>query len=271
MTAKFHIIAGSPLYESSCYLDSCEGFFIYKKGVLLMPKDGKVKDENYVLIQGWMIGQLGLKGNELIVYAIIYGFTQAENQVFSGSLQYLADWTNSTKQSVIKCLKSLIEKGLIGKDDEYINGVKFCKYYATKFNGVVNKVEHGIKQSLTGGIKQSLPNNIDSDNTRNNKNNIVGKRFQPPTLSEVRAYCQERQNNVDAERFIDYYTSNGWKVGKNPMKDWKAAVRTWERQGWNGYGYSGQKQQPQQPKRVADENESINHTKSFIESLDIFE
>ena len=50
-----------------------------------------------------------------------------------------------------------------------------------------------------------------------------------PTLEEVKAYCSERGNKVDPERFIDYYTSNGWKVGKNPMKDWKAAVRTWER------------------------------------------
>ncbi len=50
-----------------------------------------------------------------------------------------------------------------------------------------------------------------------------------PTLDEVKAYCDERGNRVDPERFIDYYTSNGWKVGKNPMKDWKAAVRTWER------------------------------------------
>ena len=55
------------------------------------------------------------------------------------------------------------------------------------------------------------------------------KRFSPPTVEEVRAYCIERQNNVDAERFVDYYTSNGWQVGKNKMKDWKAAVRTWER------------------------------------------
>ena len=50
-----------------------------------------------------------------------------------------------------------------------------------------------------------------------------------PTLEDVKAYCKERGNRVDPERFIDYYTSNGWKVGKNPMKDWKAAVRTWER------------------------------------------
>ena len=54
------------------------------------------------------------------------------------------------------------------------------------------------------------------------------KRFTPPTLAEVTAYCRERQNAVDPQRFIDSYTANGWKVGKNSMKDWKAAVRTWE-------------------------------------------
>lgn len=55
------------------------------------------------------------------------------------------------------------------------------------------------------------------------------KRFEKPTLSEIKQYCIERNNNVNAEQFYDYYESNGWKVGKNSMKDWKAAVRTWER------------------------------------------
>ena len=59
------------------------------------------------------------------------------------------------------------------------------------------------------------------------------KRFTPPSREEVQAYCLERKNNVDAERFIDYYTSNGWMVGKNKMKDWKASVRTWEKNGSN--------------------------------------
>ena len=53
--------------------------------------------------------------------------------------------------------------------------------------------------------------------------------FQKPTLEEVKAYCQERKNSVDAERFIAYYESNGWKVGRNPMKDWKMAIITWEK------------------------------------------
>ena len=49
-----------------------------------------------------------------------------------------------------------------------------------------------------------------------------------PSLEEVAEYCQERQNGIDPNQWYDFYTSNGWKVGKNPMKDWKAAVRTWE-------------------------------------------
>ena len=64
-------------------------------------------------------------------------------------------------------------------------------------------------------------------------------RFTKPTLSEVKAYCEERQNHVDAQRFIDYYESKGWLVGKSPMKDWKAAVRTWE---GNGYAAPAPKQ-----------------------------
>lgn len=105
-----------------------------------------IKNENYITIQGFMVNELHLKGNELLVYAIIFGFSQAKDQRFTGSLQYLAEWTNSTKQGVIKNLKSLVEKGYIIKEEKIFNGVKFCEYYATEFNEVLNKVERGIKQ-----------------------------------------------------------------------------------------------------------------------------
>ena len=108
-------------------------------------KNSKISNENYITIQGWMVNELNLKGNELLIYAIIFGFTQEENQVFSGSLQYLADWTNSSKESIRRCLKLLIDKGLILKGEEYKNEVKFCRYwiakgYTTKLVGVYNKV-----------------------------------------------------------------------------------------------------------------------------------
>ena len=91
----------------------------------------KIKDGNYIVIQSFMVRDMGLKGNELIVYAAIYGFSQTENQAFTGSLQYLADWTNSTKQGVIKNLKSLVEKGYIIKNDKIIKYEKF--YGSTNF------------------------------------------------------------------------------------------------------------------------------------------
>lgn len=53
--------------------------------------------------------------------------------------------------------------------------------------------------------------------------------FSPPSIEEVKAYCSERKNGIDAERFIDFYASKGWLIGKSKMKDWKAAIRTWER------------------------------------------
>ena len=62
------------------------------------------------------------------------------------------------------------------------------------------------------------------------ESSVRATRFTPPTVEEVRAYCMERGTNVDPERFLNHYTANGWKVGRNSMRDWKAAVRTWERE-----------------------------------------
>ena len=110
---------------------------------------------------------------------------------------------------------------------------------------VTDDVTDGVTgySPVTYGNVTQTEREREGEGEREREKKKTAKRFTPPTVAEVRAYCQERQNNVDAERFVDYYTANGWKVGKNPMKDWKAAVRTWERQGWNGYGYGGKPQQ----------------------------
>jgi hypothetical protein len=63
---------------------------------------------------------------------------------------------------------------------------------------------------------------------KDNKDAKASSKFKKPTVFEVHEYCYERKNTVDYMKFIDYYESNGWRVGKNPMKDWKAAIRTWE-------------------------------------------
>lgn len=126
----------------------------------------KVRNENYILIQGWMVNELNLKGNELLVYAIIYGFSQEENQKFAGSIQYLANWIGSSKQTVFNCLKSLIEKGLIEKKETFINGVKFCEYQSKFLMGVV-KIFDGGSQKIR---HNNINNNIDYIN--NNSSSI---------------------------------------------------------------------------------------------------
>ena len=74
-----------------------------------------VKNENYITIQGWMVNKLQLKGNALMVYAIIYGFSQEENSWFTGTSNYLAEWCNCSRQSISTILKKLVEQGLIEK------------------------------------------------------------------------------------------------------------------------------------------------------------
>ena len=69
----------------------------------------------------------------------------------------------------------------------------------------------------------------------------VNNKFIPPTIEDVRNYIEEKHYSVDAEKFIDYYTSNGWMVGRNKMKDWKAAVRNWERNNGNDFRASDRK------------------------------
>lgn len=127
----------------------------------------KVKNENYISIQGWMVNELNLKGNELLVYAIIYGFSQEENQKFAGSIQYLANWIGSSKQTVFNCLKSLIEKGLIEKKETFINGVKFCEYQSKFLMGVV--------KIFDGGGQKFRPNNINNNIDYINNNSSIEK------------------------------------------------------------------------------------------------
>ncbi len=189
----------------------------------------EVMRENYIAVQGWMIKDLHLKGNELIIYACIYGFSQTENQVFGGSLQYLADWTNTTKRSVMNCLKSLTEKGLIVKDKRIIDGVKTCEYHAKKFTevvknfpypmekssmGVVKNFHHPMEKSSMGGGENFSPNNIDYYNIYilNNIKNIVdylnkklGSKYSYKS-KKTQDCIKARFNEIDGLTVEDFYT-----------------------------------------------------------------
>lgn len=106
----------------------------------------------------------------------------------------------------------------------------------------LEKLENEQKETKE---KKNAPLTIPQEENKNNKNNTPiytssrcsdvcvpppEKKFKKPTVDEVEAYCRERQNNVDAGKFWDFYEAKGWKVGKSPMKDWRSAVRTWERE-----------------------------------------
>ena len=78
-------------------------------------------------------------------------------------------------------------------------------------------------------IPDDTKNTKEKEKEKEKEGKKARPRFTPPSVADVEAYCIERGNSVDSERFVDFYTSKGWKVGKEPMKDWKAAVRTWEK------------------------------------------
>lgn len=160
-----------------------------------------MKRENYLTIQGFMIKDLHLKGNELLVYALIYGFSQEEHCKFTGSLSYIAEWISSSNQTVINTLKSLIEKGLIIKEQKTVNNILVNEY----------KVFTELKE------------NIEPQKEKKEKKQ---KEFTPPTIEEVKEYFESRNLlESTAQRFYDYYTAGCWKDGKgNRIKNWKQKV-----------------------------------------------
>ena len=112
------------------------------------------------------------------------------------------------------------EYGSIPQDTTEYDRIRSGTTYTniTKHNITKHSSEDNLSDTT---VYDGIPPNV--------KGKRSAKRFTPPTVDNVRAYCEERGNHVDAQRFVDFYTANGWKVGKNSMKDWKAAVRTWER------------------------------------------
>ena len=101
------------------------------------------------------------------------------------------------------------------------------KQKALQCNTDVTQVKHLCNGEIEKEIEKEIK--IEKEINSSASTTTKRKRFEKPTLSEIKQYCIERKNNVDAQHFYDYYESNGWKVGKNSMKNWQAAVRTWEK------------------------------------------
>ena len=163
-------------------------------------------------------------GKEADVFAVINGFSQEGQGCFYGSLSLLSQFCGiRSKTTTQRILKNLVAKGAIVKTDELHNGVKFCTYK-------VNKNWYGMSKIDMGDVSIIDTNNKEDININNNSlYKRESSRFQKPSIEEIRQYCSSRNNRVDPDQFFNFYESKGWVVGKTPMKDWRAAVRTWEK------------------------------------------
>lgn len=216
-----------------------------------------IYNSDHFIVYGWMRTVLRLSGVDLLIYAIVYdkGHITAKEA---------ADWIDTTERQANNVLDRLSKARLIhktkkGRANNYELGkeptnaeINFgnifplrekeakredikedypISYSLLKENGKdidYTSDSNDIVKGDKDNIKVIKIKGIDDKNTAKDKQKDKINRFIPPTVEEVRAYCEERQNGIDSEQFVDFYSSKGWMIGKNKMKDWKAAVRTWE-------------------------------------------
>ena len=115
-------------------------------------------------------------------------------------------------------------------EEKSMLGIKSNKAYTLDVSKMDTEcIQNGYIGKDSIGKVSIDKDSIDKDSKVESVRGEKAKRFYPPTLDEVKQYCEERKNNIDPMAFIDFYSSKGWMIGKNRMKDWKAAVRTWER------------------------------------------
>ena len=173
-----------------------------------------------------------VSGSAQLLYYTLLGINNrcAWNEWFSRTNVSLSGRMGVSEKVLIRARNELKTLGLIDFVTSKKRGTctKYSILYSTKSS--TKEVQKQYKSSTKEVQKEDI--NRYKTKTKKEKdisNDISKKSFAPPTIDEVREYCQSRNNFVDPERFIDFYSAKGWMVGKNKMKDWKAAVRTWER------------------------------------------
>jgi len=139
-----------------------------------------------------------------------------------------------TQKYVSRVINMLVSKNYITSDIVWKNGKvdkRIIRSATPSHNSGIplpQSVDTPLPQKGEGK-EQVLKNNLIVCNPQTEKPDVASRKFTKPTVQQVRDYCIERQNNVDANRFVDFYESKGWLVGKSKMKCWKSAVRNWER------------------------------------------
>lgn len=145
-------------------------------------------------------------------------------------------WSRTKVRKFLTLLQE--DKMLVKETDNKKTTLTLVNYEVYGFLETAEEQQKNIKRTAEEQQKNTNNNVNNINNIKNIKKkdttNVVSKekaeRFSPPTLDDVKAYCQEKGlSNVDPEKFVDFYSSKGWMVGKNKMKDWKAAVRNWSR------------------------------------------
>ena len=162
-----------------------------------------------------------LSWNEKILLMEIDSFTAKDRECYISN-EYIAELLGVSVSWASKCLSHLLELGLVR---------------VVKFDGRKRYVESTIQfkadlneSSMQDGTFVQHTDNNEYININNNSLYKKGSsRFQKPTIEEIRQYCLEKGYNVDAEQFFNFYESKGWLVGKSPMKNWRAAVCTWNK------------------------------------------
>tara|TARA_R110000824_G_scaffold8881_4_gene40273 strand:- start:297 stop:920 length:624 start_codon:yes stop_codon:yes gene_type:complete len=161
-----------------------------------------------------------LRPNVKLLYAEITALCNMNRQCFASN-RYFSELYGKSKGSISGWINELVKYGYISTEYTYKVGTKEIEYRYIKI------LKGGIIENNNALLKKTLKNN--TINTNNNITYNNKERFKKPKKIEIKVYCVERQNNIDEEAFYDFYESKNWYIGKNKMKDWKAAVRTWER------------------------------------------
>lgn len=155
-------------------------------------------------------------------------------KLFKALLEYADSGQDPQLEGSLYAVFAIMQNQLDRDTEKYVQKCERLRQNGSKGGRPVRDKEPKGNQEKPNGYSKK-PKKPDTDTDTVTDSNIGNKadkqpsrhRFTPPTVDEVKAYCMEKGYVVDPQRFVDYYTSNGWKVGKNPMKDWKAAVRNW--------------------------------------------
>tara|TARA_R100000664_G_C2742417_1_gene130652 strand:- start:329 stop:934 length:606 start_codon:yes stop_codon:yes gene_type:complete len=156
-----------------------------------------------------------LTPNAKLLYAEITALCNMNGKC-TASTKYFATLYNVSKTSIQNWLKILDDNNFITRHNIFKEGSQ----------EILSRHIKLVKPPPQNNLRDNNNINITNTNLTDSNSKV---RFKKPTLDDVKNYCILRQNNIDAEAFIDFYESKNWKIGKNKMKDWKACVRTWER------------------------------------------